>query len=51
MITHERDVASAAKRLITLRDGQILDDQRSAPVIGLPPGFIPADLTQKAATA
>jgi len=51
MITHERDVASAAKRLITLRDGQILDDQRSAPVTGLPPGFIPADLTRKAATA
>ena len=51
MITHERDVASAAKRLITLRDGQILDDERSAPVIGLPPGFIPADLTRKAATA
>ena len=51
MITHEHDVASAAKRLITLRDGQILDDERSAPVLGLPPGFIPADLTQRAATA
>ena len=51
MITHERDVASAAKRLITLRDGQILDDQRSAAVVGLPPGFVPADLTRKVATA
>jgi putative ABC transport system ATP-binding protein len=51
MITHEHDVASAAKRLITLRDGQILDDQRTAPVVGLPPGFVPGDLTRKAATA
>ncbi len=37
MITHESDVAAHAKRVVRLRDGQIIDDRRAAPVRGLPP--------------
>jgi putative ABC transport system ATP-binding protein len=31
LITHEDDVAAYANRVIRLRDGQIVDDQRSMP--------------------
>jgi putative ABC transport system ATP-binding protein len=37
MITHEHDVAAHAKRVITLADGEIVSDERQAPVDGPPP--------------
>ena len=37
VITHEREVADHAKRVVRLRDGSILDDTRQAPVVGKPP--------------
>ncbi len=37
VITHEREVADHAKRVVRLRDGSILDDTRQAPVVGVPP--------------
>jgi putative ABC transport system ATP-binding protein len=39
MITHEDDVATHAKRVIRLVDGQIVDDHRQAEVDGPPPRF------------
>ena len=40
LITHEADVAAATKRVIVLRDGQVLDDSRRAPLVGPPPGYV-----------
>jgi putative ABC transport system ATP-binding protein len=37
LITHEADIAEFAKRVIRLRDGEITEDRRQAPVTGLPP--------------
>jgi putative ABC transport system ATP-binding protein len=37
MITHEHDVAAHAKRVITLADGEVISDDRHAPVDGAPP--------------
>ncbi|MCU1495597.1 MAG: transporter related protein [Acidimicrobiaceae bacterium] len=37
LITHEDDVASFAKRVIRMRDGQILSDDRAVPLDGAPP--------------
>ncbi len=37
LITHEDDVAKFAKRVVRLRDGEIVDDHRVAPVDGPPP--------------
>jgi putative ABC transport system ATP-binding protein len=37
LITHEADIAEFAKRVIRLRDGEITEDHRQAPVSGLPP--------------
>jgi len=51
LITHEHDVAVAAKRVITLRDGSILEDRRQGPVTGLPPSFVPGDATKAWAMA
>ena len=51
LITHERDVAEACKRVIVLRDGRIVEDTRAAPLRALPPGFVPADRKQAQATA
>jgi putative ABC transport system ATP-binding protein len=51
LITHEHEVATAAKRVITLRDGSILEDRRQAPVVGLPPGFVPGKLVRERAGA
>ncbi len=41
LITHEHDVAQYAKRVVHMRDGQILDDQRVVPA-GDPPPLIVA---------
>jgi putative ABC transport system ATP-binding protein len=37
VITHEDDVATHAKRVIRLVDGEIVEDRRQAPVDGPPP--------------
>jgi putative ABC transport system ATP-binding protein len=37
LITHEADLAEFAKRIIRLRDGEIVADVRTAPVAGVPP--------------
>jgi putative ABC transport system ATP-binding protein len=37
LITHETDIAAFAKRVVRLRDGVIIDDQRRAPVDAPPP--------------
>jgi putative ABC transport system ATP-binding protein len=42
MITHEPDVSAHAKRIVRLRDGQVVEDHRQAPVAGPPPKFHPA---------
>jgi putative ABC transport system ATP-binding protein len=39
LITHEDDVATHAKRVIRLVDGEIIEDRRQAPVDGPPPRF------------
>ncbi len=38
VITHEADVAVRAKRVIRLHDGEIVRDERVAPIDGPPPG-------------
>jgi putative ABC transport system ATP-binding protein len=40
MITHEHDVAAHVKRIIRLRDGEITEDYRQAPLEGPPPRLI-----------
>jgi putative ABC transport system ATP-binding protein len=40
LITHEEDVASHSKRVVRLRDGHVIDDQRHAPVVGAPPRLV-----------
>lgn len=42
LITHEHDVAEYAKRVVQVRDGEIIDDQRVVPVEAPPPLFDPA---------
>jgi putative ABC transport system ATP-binding protein len=37
LITHENEVAQHAKRVVRVKDGLIVDDQRQAPVNGPPP--------------
>jgi putative ABC transport system ATP-binding protein len=37
LITHEEDVATHAKRIIRMRDGRILSDERSVPLDAPPP--------------
>ena len=39
LITHERDVAAHAKRVIQLRDGKVISDERAAPLDAYPPLF------------
>jgi putative ABC transport system ATP-binding protein len=39
IITHEGDVSAHVKRVVRLRDGQVTDDLRQAPLAGPPPGF------------
>ena len=40
MITHEREVAARAKRIVVLADGRIVSDERNAAVHGPPPGLV-----------
>ena len=51
LITHEPEVAAACKRVIVLRDGRIVEDQRSAPLLAAPPGLVPPALAGRRATA
>lgn len=45
VITHENDVAAHAKRVIQMRDGRIVSDERQVPVDALPPRYeAPTDL-------
>jgi putative ABC transport system ATP-binding protein len=37
MITHESDVAQHAKRIVRVKDGLIVGDERTAPIDGAPP--------------
>ena len=39
LITHEHDVAAYAKRVVRVRDGEIVGDERTSPVLGPPPGL------------
>jgi putative ABC transport system ATP-binding protein len=39
LITHEAEVAAHAKRVIRMRDGEIISDERQAALVGLPPRF------------
>ncbi len=39
LITHEDEVAANAKRVIRLRDGEVVDDHRTSPVEGPPPAY------------
>jgi putative ABC transport system ATP-binding protein len=43
VITHESDVAAHAKRVIRMRDGRILSDDRSVPVSAAPPLWQPSE--------
>ena len=38
LITHEHDIAAYAKRVVRIRDGEIVGDERTAPVLDAPPG-------------
>ena len=40
LITHEDDVAAHAKRVIRLKDGEVVQDARHAAVVGEPPRLI-----------
>jgi putative ABC transport system ATP-binding protein len=37
LVTHERDIAAHAARVVVLRDGKVLSDQRQVPVPAVPP--------------
>jgi putative ABC transport system ATP-binding protein len=39
LITHEEEIARYAKRIIRLRDGEVVDDHRVSPVEGPPPHY------------
>jgi putative ABC transport system ATP-binding protein len=50
LITHEEEVAAHTKRIVRLRDGHIIDDQRGAPVLGPPPRHrTPTDMAPRSA--
>jgi putative ABC transport system ATP-binding protein len=40
IITHEGDVAAYTKRIVRLRDGEIIEDHRASPVDGPPPRYV-----------
>src|SRR6185295_12425085 len=37
LVTHETDIATYAARVVTMRDGKVLSDQRQTPVAAVPP--------------
>jgi putative ABC transport system ATP-binding protein len=52
MITHEDDVASHAKRVVRLVDGEMVDDHRQGPVAGPPPRYhVPSAVERLASVA
>ena len=42
IITHEQQVADHAKRIVRLRDGQVVGDERRTALADPPPGLRPA---------
>ena len=40
IVTHERDIAAQAARVVTMLDGKVLDDTRQDPVVVPQPGLI-----------
>jgi macrolide transport system ATP-binding/permease protein len=42
LVTHEPDIAAHAKRVIRMKDGHVLSDERRAPLDSPPPGARPA---------
>ncbi len=51
VITHEPDVAEQAKRVVSLSDGKIVADRRSAAVHGAPPALAQLKSAHRAADA
>jgi putative ABC transport system ATP-binding protein len=51
IITHERDIAAHAKRVIRLSDGRLVADERNVELAALPPRFVPGDLPADAERA
>ena len=51
LITHEPDVAAAAKRVIVLRDGRVLEDNRIAAVGARPSVLVDADPPKQTVSA
>jgi putative ABC transport system ATP-binding protein len=47
IITHEREVAEHAKRVIQLVDGRIEMDVRTAPVTAMPPGLVAVEGSER----
>jgi putative ABC transport system ATP-binding protein len=41
VITHEEEVAAHAKRVLRMRDGLVIADERQAAVRALPPRMVP----------
>ena len=39
IVTHERDIAAQAARVVTMLDGKVLDDTRQEPVLVPQPGL------------
>jgi putative ABC transport system ATP-binding protein len=51
IITHEDDVATHAKRIVRLVDGEIVSDVRQAEVSGPPPRHTPVGATAASSAA
>ena len=39
MVTHEEDIAAYARRVIRMRDGQVVSDTRQGALVGPPPRY------------
>ena len=51
VITHEREVAEHAKRIVHMADGRVVSDERLAPLASLPPLFVPGDVPSRPTSA